>query len=502
MKPNKIQMDSPFSVSKTIVEPESFHTLFNPKSIAIIGASKNLIGGSKYYIALKSSRYIPDKGKVYLINPKIDILFGEPVYPSILDPRLPKPIDLAIIAVSAAIVPKILLECHNNVKFAVIYASGFGEAGNEELDRNLKKVIAQIDTRVIGPNGLGILNPYSKVQIYPDWSPYKGNLSYIAQSGGTMARLYLCLGPLGIGFHNVVSIGNAYDISIAELISYFNQDTRTKTIALYLESVPNGREFMQIARKITPNKPIVLWKGGQSERGVKATFSHTGGMAGSYDVWKAMCKQSGIMMADHFELFQDLVQTICVRPSLPNGLRVAILVAGGGIGVEFTDTFEKFGLEIPDFDPETVQILSKIFPHVNTNFKNPVDLGEWGYNPILFEKALDAVAKDRNVDIVVFVREPERFRIISELLNIADAQKETIDSLARIAKKTEKPLFCNPSMNKDDTESYKLRHEFQIAMIKAGIPVINYMLNIPKIILQLWNYRKFLKHEIFDKNIA
>ncbi|MHA1776768.1 MAG: hypothetical protein DRO88_11080 [Promethearchaeia archaeon] len=477
---------------KTKHNKPDLHTLFYPKSIAIVGASKNLIGGSKYYMALKSSGFFPIEGNVYLINPKIEKLFGESVYPSIKDDRIPKPIDLVIIAVSATTVPKILDECNKRAKFAVIYTSGFGEAGNEELDRQLKAIITQIDTRIIGPNGLGVLNPYSKLQIYPNWKEYKGNLSYIAQSGGTMARLYLCLGPLGIGFHNVVSIGNAYDLSITELISYFHDDPITKTIALYLESIPNGREFMKTAQKITPEKPIILWKGGQTNRGIRATASHTGGLAGSYDIWKAMCKQSGIMLADHFELFQDLVQTIVVRPRLPEGLNVAILVAGGGIGVEFTDTFEKFGLIIPDFEPKTIQTLSSLFPSVNTNFKNPVDLGEWGYNPQLFEKALKAVLEDSNIDVVVFVREPERFGIISELLNIPDAQKATIESLEKIAKDTQKPLFCNPSMNKDDEKSYKQRHEFQIAMIKAGIPVINYMLNIPKIILQLWNYRNYL----------
>lgn len=481
---------------KTEKNLPNLRTLFYPKSIAIVGASKNLIGGSKYYMALKSSGFYPKEGQVYLINPKIEKLFDENVYPSIKDNRIPKPIDLVIIAVSAPLVPKILEECNGIAKFAVIYASGFGEAGNKDLDRQLKAIIDKIDTRIIGPNGLGILNPYSKVQIYPNWKDYKGNVSYIAQSGGTMARLYLCLGPLGIGFHNVVSIGNAYDLSITELISYFYQDPLTQTIALYLESIPDGREFMRVAQEITAKKPIVLWKGGQTSRGIKATASHTGGLAGSYEIWKAMCKQSGIMMADHFEFFQDLVQTITVRPKLPNGLRIAILVAGGGIGVEFTDTFEKFGLIIPDFESKTVQKLASIFPNVNTNFKNPIDLGEWGYNPELFEQALLAVLDDKNVDIVVFVREPERFGIISQLLNIPDAQKATIESLERIAKNTDKPLFCNPSMNKDDEESYRKRHEFQIAMIKAGIPVINYMLNIPKIILQLWNYRNYLvKHK-------
>lgn len=471
----------------------NFRSLFYPKSIVIIGASKNMIGGSKYYFALKSSGYIPHEGKVYLINPKYTSLFDERVYSSLKDPEIPKPIDLAIIAVSANHVPEVLLECNKKVKFAVIYTSGFGEAGNEELDHQLRKVISLVDTRVIGPNGLGVLNPYANLNIYPNWIQYKGHISYIAQSGGTMARLYLCLGPIGIGFHHVVSIGNAYDISINELISHFAEDPKTKTIALYLESITDGRNFMKLAQEITQKKPIVLWKGGQTERGIKATSSHTGGLAGSYEVWKAMCKQSGIMLADHFELFQDLVQVASIRPFCPEGLRVAILVAGGGIGVEFTDTLQKANLIIPNFEQKTIDGLSKLFPGVNTNFRNPIDVGEWGYDPRLFEKAFELVLADENVDSVVFVREPERFGLISELLGIPDAQKMTLDSLAKIAKNTEKPIFCNPSMNKDDEQSYKQRHDFQIEMIKIGIPVINYMKNLPEIIHQFYIWGQYQK---------
>ena len=174
----------------------NFTPLFYPKSIAIIGASKNKLGGSKFLMALQSSGYINEGGKVYLINPKFKDLFGLPVFPDLKDNRIPKLIDLAIIAVSAKYVPSIVRECDGICKFAVIYTSGFGESGNISLDKELKTAISSVDTRFIGPNGLGVLNPYSKLAIYPKWGQYKGHVSYVAQSGGTI-RIYDVCGTNG-----------------------------------------------------------------------------------------------------------------------------------------------------------------------------------------------------------------------------------------------------------------------------------------------------------------
>jgi acetyltransferase len=467
------------------------NSLFYPKTVVIIGASKNKVGGIKYFFSLKSSGFIADGGQVFLINPKLTELYGQPVYPNLDAEAIPKPVDLAIIAVPASAVPEVVRQCHKKVKSAVIFSSGFAESGEHDLDQDLRKAINSVDTLIIGPNGLGIINPYSKLTVFPEWPLYPGNISYIAQSGGTMARLYFFLGTLGIGFHNVISIGNAYGISPSQLIEYFSEDPKTKSIALYLESIPNGREFMEVAKKVSPKKPIVLWKGGQTDSGVKAAFSHTGGLAGMYDVWKGMCKQSGIMLAEYFEIFLDLTQVATIRPIAPKNLNVAIVVAGGGIGVEFTDNFEKEGLKVPRLSQETQNALAELFPGVNTNFKNPVDLGEYGYVPNMFAEAISIIIKDPNIGNLVFVREPERFPLLSQNLGIKDPMQLTLDTLLPIFKEHQKPVFCNPSQNAETEESFKLRHEFQLAMIKAGIPVINYMKNIPQIIQQLYNYGRF-----------
>ncbi len=496
-----------------------FQSLFYPQKVAIIGASKNPVGGIKYYRALKTSGFLSQKNnsegetskmggnqslevrknhnntnKVFLINPKFaeEGLFGKEVYPTIQDPDIPKPVDLVIIAVPAKIVPDVLMECHQYAKFAVIYTSGFGESGNEGLEEKLRETIYQIDTRVVGPNCLGILNPYSKLSVFPNWDMNKGTISYISQSGGTMARLYIYLGSQNIGFRNAVSIGNAYDISITEIMEYFYHDEKTHMIALYLESISNGREFYEVTKKISQKKPIVLLKGGQTDRGKSASFSHTGGMAGSFKIWEAMAKQNGIMTVDHFELFADLVQVVNIRPIPPKNLNVAILAAGGGIGVELTDNFENAGLNVIELKEETQNALAKHFPSVNTNFKNPIDLGEYGYVPSLFAKAMKIVLNDETVGSVVFVREPERFPIISKNIGIEDPGKQTTRSIQRILRRVDKPVFCNPSANSVSVEAFQMRKDFQDKMIAAKIPVINIFKNIPEIIKQLYRYGKFL----------
>lgn len=207
-----------------------------------------------------------------------------------------------------------------------------------------------------------------------------------------------------------------------------------------------------------------------------------------------MCKQSGILLADHFELFIDLIQVASTRLVTPKNLNIAILVAGGGIGIEFTDKFESAGFSIVDLQTETIDKLSKIFPPINTNLKNPLDLGELSYDPKLFSKAMELVLEDEGVGSVIFVREAERFDIISKMIGIEDAQKMTIESLSEIISKSEKPVICNSSMNIDNEKGYHQRHEFQVKMIEAGIPVVNYIGNIPKILMQLYYLGKFLKN--------
>ncbi|MHA1819195.1 MAG: acetate--CoA ligase family protein [Promethearchaeota archaeon] len=470
-----------------------FDKLFYPKTLAVIGVSKNKVSGMKFVFA--NEGWMKLGGKVYPINPKHKELYGFKVYPSLFDPEIPD-IDLAVIAVPAKNVPQVVRDVgKKGVKFAIIFTSGFIEAGRVELQAELDAAINEVKdtTRFIGPNCLGVNNPYSKIHYYPGMVTIPGNVSYISQSGGMTARLSVWLSSIGVGMRHVVSIGNSVDLTPTDFIDYFIKDEKTHVIAFYLESIKNGRRFIEKASKATLLKPIILFKGGQSKEGGLAAKSHTGGLAGSYEIWKAMTEQYGIVLTDHFEEFADAVTTFVVTRNLPKDNRVAILLAGGGIGVEYTDICLRNGLKVPELSKETQEKLGQVFPDINTNFRNPIDLGEYGYVPAFFKKALEIIAGDPNISSIIFVREAERFEVFQEVLGVKNIQEQTIKDIKEALKNIKKPVFCSTSPNDQSPEFYKLRHDFKVKMIENGLPVIDYIPNVCKIITKMLKYRKYLE---------
>ena len=469
--------------------------IFCAKNIAVIGCSKNKVSGMKFIFAFELSGYFKKGGKAFPINPKYDELYGYKVYPSIFDPEIPD-IDLAIIAVPAKFVPDVVRECgKKGVKFAVIFSSGFAESGNYELQKELDKAVNEVNhiTRFIGPNCLGINAPHSGIHYYPGMTSVAGNVSYVSMSGGMTARLTTWLSSIGLGMRNVVSIGNSIDLSATDFINYFREDPETRIIALYLESIPDGRKFIEAIKKTTPIKPIILFKGGQSEVGGKAAKSHTGGLAGSIDIWKAMAKQYGVIITDHFEQFADFVTAFSVKYHLPPNRNVGIVLAGGGLGVEYADMCINQGLNVPEFTPETVKKLSEVFPSVNTSFQNPVDLGEYGYVPDFFKKALEIVAADPNISSLIMVKEAERFFVFEKVLGIENMEELTISSMSEVLENLKKPAFCSTSPNNLDMVSYEARLNFKVKMMKKNLAVIDYIPNVCQIIDRMVDYHKFLK---------
>lgn len=469
--------------------------LFFPKTIAVIGVSKNKVSGLKFVLANYMSGYVESGGKVFPINPKYKEIEGYKIYPSLFDPEVPD-IDLAIIAVPAENVPNVVRDCgKKRVKFAIIFSSGFGESGLEDLEIELRKAVKEVNkyTRFIGPNCLGVHNPYSKVCYYPGSVICPGNVSYVSMSGGHTGRLSHWLVSQGTGVNNIVSIGNSVDLTAIDFVNYFREDPVTKVIALYLESIPDGRKFMKVLKETTKIKPIIIWKGGQTEEGQKATKSHTGGLAGSIEMWKAMAKQTGVILADHFEFFADAVTAFSVKYKLPKDEKVCILACGGGIAIEYSDLCIKNGLKIPELSEVTKKELGEVFPPVNTSFTNPVDLGEYGYIPYNFDKALRIVAKDPNISSILFVREAERFVLFQNVLGIPNMEKITIDLMNETTKLIDKPLFCSTSPNSQEVEHYTYRYTFKEKMLKIDVPVSDLIANTCRIIKEMVAYNNYLK---------
>ena len=479
---------------------EKFSRLFFPKTIAVIGASNNPVGAVKYVKAHKN------KGiDVFPVNVNPDLVTLEdlPVYRSIKD--IVPDIDLAIIGVPKQYVPSVIDEFkEKTVYFAVIFTSGFKESGNSQLDRELEKSIEGVDTRFIGPNCLGVYNPRAKLMYFPgmpDGMEYGGNVSIIAQSGGHTAKTVSFLMSRGVYIAKAISIGNAIDLAPLDFLNYFKEDPDTKVVGFYLESTKNGRSLMKNLEKITKNKPVVIWKGGQGNTGFKATASHTGELAGDIKIWKAMCKQTGTIFAENFDIFCDLVTMFSFNLPIPKSLKIGLIACGGGNAVEAADIFEAGGFEIPELLPSTKKKIGEFIPDVNSSFSNPVDLGEYGYVPKYFAKAIDIISQDENIDGIVYIKESSRFPLFSVnfLMSADKYETVTVDELRDITRKNKKrrniPLYLNDPFISEALDGFTCRVSFRDKLNKVGIPVFGRIDVLMQSIKKAHEYGIYLKNK-------
>jgi acetyltransferase len=352
--------------------------LFYPSSIAMIGASRDEgKGGGRFLKGLMDSGF---KGRLYPVNPNEPEIMGLKCYRSVLD--IPRDVDLTIITVPARIVPQVIAECsEKGVRFAVVHSAGFSEVGTEgkRLEGEMLQSLRRGRTRIIGPNCMGIyshkahINTITRRTVFEDDT---GPVAFIGQSGWVTQSVMSEGYERGLRFSKIVSIGNQSDLGIEDLLEYFAGDSDIRVIALYIEGVKRGREFLHLARQISKEKPIIAWKAGRTRAGVLAAASHTGSLAGSNVVFDAALTQSGIARARNLEELIDLtVGFTC--PVLPLGNKVGLLVEAGGEAVAGADAAEEMGLEMPQFSTETqAELTSKLKGLIppSSSPRNPVDL--------------------------------------------------------------------------------------------------------------------------------
>ena len=367
---------------------------FQPKSIAVVGASKDSrkIG----HAALKNILISDYECKLYPVNPHENEILGLTCYKTIGD--IPGSIDLVLVSVPAKIVPSIMKDCvEKKVKHAIIISSGFSEIGNNELEKKVKSIIQQSDMRVLGPNTMGYKNASDDLDAsFVFGVPRKGNLSLISQSGALgIGMIYLANNEF-VGVSKIIGVGNKIDIDDDDLITYFSQDEDTKVIGLYIEAVKQGREFMNAIKAC--DKPVLVVKAGRSSAGARATASHTGSMAGSDRIYSAAIKQAGgIRCRDVVELF-DMARALAGQPPM-KGNRVGIITNGGGLGILLTDACEANGLVIPKLSEESYKKIDKILPDLVTP-NNPVDLvADAGF--YRYETCTKALLEDPNIDGII-----------------------------------------------------------------------------------------------------
>ena len=347
---------------------------FDPSSVAVVGASPERTGKS-LLLNTAGSRDVA----VYPVNPKYQDLEGLTCYPSVA--AIPHPVEMAILLVPARFTPQILEECAaKGVRGVMIQSAGFAETGEDgrELQAKCVAIARQAGMRLWGPNCMGLVYvPGNKYFTFmsPNITgvlPPHGNLSLVVQSGMLSAGFLADLATRrGIAVNKACSIGNKCDVDECDVLEYLLGDDTTKGVALYLESMPRGRRFMELAEGAS--KPLVVLKSGRSASGAKAALSHTASLAGNARLTQGLLQAVGVGTARDFHQLVDLGRSLSLLPEIPAGARVAVLTFSGGAGILSCDLLEDNGLPLAELAPATLGELAKVFP-VWMPPGNPVDL--------------------------------------------------------------------------------------------------------------------------------
>jgi acyl-CoA synthetase (NDP forming) len=433
---------------KGVLMSVPFEKFFQPKSVAIIGASAvPHKPGNDVIRNILANGYT---GKLYLVNPKGEEIQGMKAYSSIGE--LPEGIDQAVIILPAGLNPQAVRDCAaRGIKAIVLAAGGFSEVDERggELQESLTRAIRETGVRVLGPNTSGHTSTphHFTSSFFPLGKIPGGHISYIAQTGNfaTHTMRYIATGE-NYGVARVVGLGNKVDIEESDVLEYYEGDPETKAIFLYLESIKNPRRFFRVAREAARKKPVFLLKGGATAEGAKAAVAHTAAMAAEDRLIDGALRQAGITRLYRYShLF--LAAKALSSMQLPRGNRVSFLAPSGAMLVVLTDFCLSLGLKVPDFTEPTRKFLQDISPPI-IRMRNPVDI--WfaaGLHGVEFayREGAEAALKDPNIDAVVPI-----------LLLTDDTGVPPLDFIVELARKyPEKPVYVTFTGEKKHMEAGK-----------------------------------------------
>ena len=407
-------------------DTEQLDRLFFPESIAVVGASPKSPQnqGNNYIMGSINQNF---RGRIFPVHPSGESIFGLTTYKTLKD--IPDDIDLVIFSIPSSAVMNVLADCAaKKVKFVHFFTAGFGETGVPELAELEKQILDMAKSnniRILGPNCMGIYHPEGGLAFQPQFPPAPGSLSFFSQSGQLSGYFVGFAEREGLKFAKVVSFGNAIDINASELLEYFAADEKTTVMGAYLEGLPDGRRFFEIAKKMTLKKPLVIYKGGQTDGGARATQSHTASIAGSQQIWESMCRQAGIISVDSLE---ELAATVSAwqRTRPPLGTGVVIAGGAGGGSVTTTDIAEKAGLKVPQLTEDSVRRLREVVPTAGSSVLNPLDIGMAALSDKVLTALVKVIKEDpgihamislQSVDAISHVLGRKGFEQMAELTN-------------------------------------------------------------------------------------
>jgi acetate---CoA ligase (ADP-forming) len=476
----------------------SLETFFSPRSVAIVGASRQK--GKVGYEILHNMVGSGFEGKIWPVNRDADTMEGLKCYPDLVS--IGETPDLVIIIVPAKFVLDVMEQCVTiGTKAVIIITAGFKEIGAEgkKLEEEVIRVARRGGIRVIGPNCLGVIVTSSRLNAsFGGELPDPGHTGYLSQSGALLAAILDTAKANGIGFSSLFSIGNKADVNELDLVQALAEDPNTKVIAGYLESIGDGNAFVREAEYISHTKPILLMKSGGTSAGAKAASSHTGSLAGSEVAYEAMFARAGIIRCNSIKQQFDFAQAFANQP-MPKGSSVAVVTNAGGAGIMAADAIEREGLTFAKPEKATVEKLMTKLPAA-ANFHNPFDvLGDALADR--YEFALNVVLDDPNVDIVLVLLTPQAMT----------AAKETAEAIVRTAQvKKDKPIlvcFLGASKVEAGVQVLRSAHIPQYDSPEAAVETIKAMteyvrwLNRPKRVVRLFSVNRHKVESIIERHL-
>jgi len=449
---------------------------FNPKSIAVIGASRS--PGKVGYDILRNIIQYGYEGDVYPVNPGAMEILGKKSYPSLLD--IPGYVDLAVVVVPSKNVIEVIEQCGaRRINAAVIISAGFKESGLEgaKLENEMVRKAKEVGVRFIGPNCLGVIDTHAKMNAsFAARMPAKGGIGFFSQSGALCLAVLDRALPDEIGFSKFISMGNKSDISDTDIMLALAEDDNTRVILGYIEGLTDGRRFMEVAGQVSKKKPLIILKSGITSSGAKAASSHTGALAGREAAFSSAFKQSGVIRAHTLNELFNYALAFANQP-LPRGPNVAIITNSGGPGILAADACDRSDLQLIPLYKDVVDNLRSFLPPV-ASFYNPIDiLGDSGADR--YEKAINTVLRDERINAVLVLLTPTAVvdveataAAIAAISRLADRPvlacfmgKQRIEAAARMLMKNNVPNYSYPE---EAVSSLNAMYHYKVWISRPG----------------------------------
>jgi len=426
----------------------------NPKSVAFYGANNK--GGSLAAIQIMNLIKSEYSGNVYPIHPKLETVMGFKTYKTIADvPEVP---DLVVIVLTAKIVPQVFRECgEKGVNKIILISGGFRELSGDRkntLTEEINNIAKKYGMRFIGPNCLGVFNNWfeksnnSSAFNIAIWEHLKkGNFSIASQSGTLSSHIWFDPESLDLGLSKSLSVGNEANIDIVDCLEYYKDDQETEVIGLYIEELKRGRMFLDLAREISPKKPIIAIYVGGSQGGNRALKSHTGSLGGDSKIYNAVFKETGIIKTNYVQEFLDIA-LILSNKIIPKGNRIGIITNSGGPGAMIANNADKHGLIVPEFSESLQNELKSILP-TTAGFNNPVDCTFDMNLPYFYVNLPEIIMKSGEVDaifqygVVGFQDVMEDYLKNDTIAKWAEFQNQSEESMDKLADQLLQPTMKN-----------------------------------------------------------